>query len=145
MIVGNQMKYSIFINMIIGIVHGLFYNPQKDGTRDFYEARTRKVLSYSNALASLGNIAYAIGTEDWRKLDVGGIIITIGRLFSDIRFITKLKKDFIQGEIDKVLEQTIKNIDAEFEQFRNANIEYALNYNKQAVQHFGLILHLQAK
>lgn len=115
MIVGNQMKYSIFINMIIGIVHGLFYNPQKDGTRDFYEARTRKVLSYSNALASLGNIAYAIGTEDWRKLDVGGIIITIGRLFSDIRFITKLKKDFIQGEIDKVLEQTIKNIDAEFE------------------------------
>ena len=76
-IVGKQAGFSILINMIIGLVHGLLYDPQKDGDRKLYEVRTRKILSISNSLASAGNIAYAIGTEDWRKLDVGGILVTL--------------------------------------------------------------------
>lgn len=114
-IVGNQAAWSILINMIIGLVHGLLYNPEKDGDHKLYEVRTRKILCISNALASAGNIAYAIGTEDWRKLDVGGIMVTLYRLFTDVRFISRIKKQFIEGEMDKVLEKEIKELDAYFE------------------------------
>ena len=78
------------------------------------EVRTRKILSISNSLASAGNIAYAIGTEDWRKLDVGGILVTLYRLFTDVRFITKVKKDFIETEMDKSLADEIKELDSYF-------------------------------
>ena len=113
-IVGKQAGFSILINMIIGLVHGLLYNPEKDGDRKLYEVRTRKILSISNALASVGNIAYAVGTDDWRKLDVGGIMVTLYRLFTDVRFITKVKKDFIESEMDKVLADEIKELDSYF-------------------------------
>lgn len=113
-IVVKQAGFSILINMIIGLVHGLLYDPQKDGDRKLYEVRTRKILSISNSLASAGNIAYAIGTEDWRKLDVGGILVTLYRLFTDVRFITKVKKDFIETEMDKSLADEIKELDSYF-------------------------------
>lgn len=114
-IVGNQAAWSILINMIISLVHGLLYNPEKDGDRKLYEVRTRKILCISNALASAGNIAYSVGTEDWRKLDVGGIMVTLYRLFTDARFISRIKKQFIEGEMDKVLEKEIKELDSYFE------------------------------
>lgn len=113
-IVGNQAAWSIFINMIIGLVHGLLYNPAKDGDRKLYEVRTRKILCISNALASAGNIAYAVVSEDWRKLDVGGILVTLHRLFTDIRFISFVKKEFIESEMDKVLEKEIEELDSFF-------------------------------
>lgn len=113
-IVGNQAAWSILVNMLIGLVHGLLYNPEKDGERKLYEVRTRKILCISNALASAGNIVYAVGIEDWQKLDVGGIMITLYRLFTDIRFISRIKKQFIEGEMNKVLEKEITELDAYF-------------------------------
>lgn len=114
-IIGNQAAWSILINMIIGLIHGLFYNPQKDGERKLYEVRTQKILSISNVLVSTGNIVYAAGTEDWGKLDIGGILVTLYRLFTDVRFITRVKKNFIDKEMDKVLEKELKELDSYFE------------------------------
>lgn len=114
-IVGNQAMFSIIINMVIGLVHGLFYNPEKDGQREFYEVRTRKILSISNALASSGNVLYALLSKDLKKLDIGGMLVTLSRLYTDARFITKIKRDFINGELDKVLEEEIRQIDDYFQ------------------------------
>lgn len=113
-IVGNQAAWSILINMIISLVHGLFYNPEKDGDKQLYEVRTRKILCISNALASTSNIAYVIGVEDWKKLDFGGILVSLYRLFTDIRFICRIKKIFIENEMNKALEDEIKSLDAYF-------------------------------
>lgn len=110
-IVGSQASWSIFINMLITLLHGFLYNPQEDGERELYEVRTRKILSISNALASSGNLAYVIGTEEIKSLDAGGLLVTLYRLFTDIKFITRVKENFIQQEIDKVLEQEIKDLD----------------------------------
>ena len=87
------------------------HDKDKDGERNIYEVRTRKGLLYSNSLASVGNIAYAAATQQWGKLDIGGIIVTITRLFSDIRFITKVKKEFIEKEMDQRLFADISKID----------------------------------
>ena len=114
-IIGKQAGFSILINMIIGLIHGLLYNPDKDGERKFYEVRTRKILMISNVLASSGNIAYAIATENWKELDVGGILVSLYRLFTDVRFISKVKSEFIEKEMDKVLEKELKELDSFFE------------------------------
>ena len=113
--VGAQAGLSILINMIIGFVHKMFYDAEKDGPdKNLYEVRTRKILCVSNALASGGNIMYCAFTEDWKKLDIGGILVTLYRLFSDVRFITRIKDEFIQKELDKTIERELAEIEAEF-------------------------------
>lgn len=113
-IIRNQAGFSILINMIIGLIHGLFYNPEKDGERDMYEVRTRKILCISNALSSAGNLAYVIGQNDWKGIDAGGLLVNLYRLFSDVRFITRIKESFIQQQMNKVLEKELKELDSYF-------------------------------
>ena len=120
--VGSQAVFAIFINMLISLLHGFFYNPQKDHRRDFYEVRTRKILLFSNAISSSINLAYVgvnaysgnVG-EALKKLDLGGLLVTLWRLFSDIRFITKVKEQFINEELDKVTANELKELDKMFE------------------------------
>jgi hypothetical protein len=111
---GYQAVVSIIINMLITLIHGCFYNPEIDGDRERYEVRTRKILLYSNSMASAGNIAFSAATQDWGKLDVGGIIVTITRLFSDIKFITKVKKEFIEKGVNEKLFSELDNVDSYF-------------------------------
>lgn len=121
-IIGKQAGFSILINMIIGLMHGLFYNKDKDGRRENYEVRTRKILLYSNAISTSINLAYVgvnastgnVG-EALKKLDLGGLLVTLWRLFSDIRFITKVKEQYINEELDKVTKDAIAELDAMFE------------------------------
>ena len=47
-------------------------------------------------------------------MDVGGIIVTLTRLFSDIKFITKVKKEFIEKGINEKLFSELDNIDSYF-------------------------------
>ena len=113
-IVGTSATIAILINMIIGLVHGLFYNKEKDGEREFYEARTRKILMYSNVIASACNVITVCIIKNPKKLDIGGLLVTISRLFTDIRFIAKLKQEFIQANLDAAMQKELAEIDAVF-------------------------------
>lgn len=120
--VGSQAVFAILINMLISLLHGFFYNPEKDHRRDFYEVRTRKILLYSNAISSSINLAYVgvnaytgnVG-EALKKLDLGGLLVTLWRLFSDIRFITKVKDQFINEELDKVTAKELQELNEMFD------------------------------
>ena len=126
--VGTQAGFAILINMIISLIHGFFYDPSKDLRRDFYEVRTRKILLFSNAIASSINLAYVgvnaytgnVG-EALKKLDLGGLLVTLWRLFSDIRFITRVKEQFINEELDKVTAKALADLDNMFE---HNNVDY---------------------
>lgn len=108
---------SILINMVIGLVHGLYYDEKQDGERDLFEVRTRKILICSNALASTGNIVSTLITKNAKRLDVGGLLVTISRLYSDARFIARAKEEFIQGRLDDSLREIVKNADELFYTF----------------------------
>lgn len=97
--VGISAGIAVIINMIIGLVHGLFYNEEKDGDRELYEIRTRKILMYSNIIASSSNVIAVCITKNPKKLDIGGLIVTLSRMFTDIRFISRVKQEFIEGEL----------------------------------------------
>ena len=97
------------------------------GEDNLNEVRTRKILLISNTVASSANILYTgIATaldcasgngkgvyDSLKKLDVGGILVTLVHLISDKRIIAKIKDDFIketlQNDFDKYLSEIEEN------------------------------------
>ena len=102
-VIGKQASYAILINSFIGMMHYLMHDFNKGESRKLYEVRTRKILSYSNYIASASNLLYvtisaAFGNgAAFRKLDIGGFIVTLYRLISDSTFIQKVKEEFVFG------------------------------------------------
>lgn len=88
---------SIFINQLIAMTHRLFYDGNNEMDEKLHEVRTRKILSYSNLIATSSNIAVVAITKDMKKLDVGGMAVTIYRLITDAKFIRQVKEEFIFG------------------------------------------------
>lgn len=121
--VGTQASMAILINQIIAMIHRLLYDESVEFSRNNYEVRTRKILLYSNCLASSSNvIATALGTtagvitqnneltkKSLNYLDIGGAIETIHQIASDGQFISQIKEEFmrqqwyeyVSGELNK--------------------------------------------
>lgn len=110
MTVGKQSTCSAFINMLIAMIHRLFYNENTYESEKIYEVKTRKILSYSNTIASASNIiyvainAYLGNKSEIRKLDIGGFLVTLYRLVTDYEFIKSIEQEFIMREFDKLIQ-----------------------------------------
>lgn len=105
------------INTLIACIHKLFYDKNMDGSSELYEVRTRKILSYSNLIATTSNaIVVAIGAaagaatnnpalikKSMNLLDVGGILVTIRRIIGDKKFMLQIKKEYLINEYKKLL------------------------------------------
>lgn len=113
-LVGQQAAIPLVINMAVGLLHGFMYNPDVDGPRAFYDARTRKILLMSNLMASSGNVALAATTEAWMKLDLGGLLVTAIRAMQDVSYLTALEDEFLRQHMNKALEKELQDIDSHF-------------------------------
>lgn len=110
--VSNQMGYAMLINSFIGMIHGLYFDESQYGSWSLYAVKTRRILMYSNIIASVSNvIAVAVSSalgmaagngkvvrESLNYLDIGGIMVMIYRIVNDKKFIQEIKKEFIQEE-----------------------------------------------
>jgi len=122
--VGNQFIYAGLINTIIAMIHRLIYENNGAGCLSLYEVRTRKILTYSNLIATTSNILYvainavpkmveaaefgpgamiAAAADDLKYLDIGGLIVTLYRLISDTKFISQIKQEFLEKEFYNVV------------------------------------------
>lgn len=107
--VAKQATYAELINVLIGMIHYLFYDPIRDGARKIYEVRTRKIITYSNLLSSASNVLTvavksSLGDPSALKiLDIGGFLVTIYRLFYDSEFIREVKEEFIFNNFNKLI------------------------------------------
>lgn len=109
--VGTEMSLSLLINALVSMIHRLFYDDSMDAK--MYEVRTRKIILYSNVIASTSNVIVAYIKKDPAVLDVGGLIVTIIRLFNDVRFIARVKEEFVNSQLDihfKGLEEELENL-----------------------------------
>ncbi len=101
---------SIFINNIISLIHQLFYNGNNtDLDYKLYEVRTKKIILYSNLIASSSNVAVVALTKDLSKLDIGGIGVCIYQYITSKEFIRAVKEEFIFGQYKEIF-LTEKNI-----------------------------------
>ena len=105
---------SIFINFIIGMIHGYLCR-YEEGTELIYtQVRTRKVLLISNLIATSSNVvamavlgivsAYTQNVKAaefaYKHTDVGGVIVTLYRTFTDLNFIERVRDEFIKKQMD---------------------------------------------
>lgn len=97
---------SILINQLIMMFHRLFFNPRKD-RKDLYEVKTRKVLLYSNVVASIINVGYASITTI-KNVDIGGILVTLWRIMRDPEKIQEIKEKFIYGTLHNEYRQELE-------------------------------------
>ena len=102
--IGIQAVSSILINLLIASIHDLFYDPQVYPNHDLYEVKTRKILSISNVISTSSNLIWVGGNawlgneEAWKDLDTGGLIVTMYRLVTDVKFISRVEKEFLESE-----------------------------------------------
>ncbi|OWV15552.1 hypothetical protein [Fibrobacter sp. UWH1] len=101
--IGKQAAMACAINTLIAMLHGLTYLDKQGLDRKLGEVKTRKILMWSNIIASASNVVAALVTENPKILDVGGIIVTLARIYSDIDFIYKVKEEFIFGNFKNMI------------------------------------------
>lgn len=106
----KSASQAILINTLVGALHKFFYNPQKDKSQKLYDVRTRKIILYSNMIATSSDIiqttlrAYVGDEYALKNFDIGGFFVTMYRLVRDVDFIMKIKEEFIYKEWDKIIE-----------------------------------------
>lgn len=106
--VGKQASYASMINFFIAMIHGLFFEGSSHMDRKLHEVKTRKILSYSNLVASSSNLAVVAVTGQMNLLDLGGLGVTIYRLITDAKFIKQVKEEFVFGSYrDMIMGETI--------------------------------------
>ncbi len=111
-IIGASFIASKLIDIIIVLLHGLFRGEEN---KDLYEVRTRKILLISNSIASTSTIINTAITKNPKNLDIGSLLNTLTHLFSDIRFISRIKEEFIENEIYKKIQKEIEEVDRLYE------------------------------
>lgn len=112
-IVGASFVISKLFDMIISLLHGLFRKDSED--KDLYEVRSRKILLISNAIASSSTIINASITSNPKNLDIGSLLNTVTHLFTDVRFILKIKQEFIERGIAERVQKELSAVDALYE------------------------------
>lgn len=113
-IVGASFVVSKLFDMIIALLHGLFRKEDED--KDLYEVRSRKILLISNAIASSSTIINASITSNPKNLDIGSLLNTVTHLFTDVRFILKIKQEFIESEIAEKVQKELSAVDALYQE-----------------------------
>lgn len=104
---GDVIKWSLsalsaaFINKVIAIIHGCCGIEEYGDAwnAEIYEVRTRKIVLVSNIIASSSNVLEMAVTKNVKSLDVGGMVVTLYRLFRDETFIQNLKDEFVTTKL----------------------------------------------
>ncbi len=111
--IGASAGLAALINTLISAIHGCKLLFEDDGTafsKELYQARTRKIIMYSNCIASTSNLITSAFTG-LDKLDIGGLIITVSRLFGDINFLNKLECEYINSGMNQIYEEKFADIE----------------------------------
>lgn len=110
--IGYQATYAALINFLVATIHRMLYKESLGIPQSMYEVKTRKILTYSNVIASASNViavavteAIAIATDNAdlakqgiKYFDIGGLGVTLYRLISDYKFIKEVKLEFMEKQ-----------------------------------------------
>ena len=115
--IGVSARLAEFINTIISTLHMLMYDSTSKYSREIYSIRTRKIIMCSNLIATASNVIWVganamLGNETAiKQLDIGGLLVTLKRLISDKEYIRQIKKEFVIGEFNKMIQGDDLNLE----------------------------------
>ena len=121
----KQANIAEVINFIIATIHSLLCREAGEEDCKMYMVRTKKIILMSNVIASTSNviavgIATAVGIkadkpkavkEALRYFDVGGLLDTILHLFTDLKFISQVKEEFVNARLDALFIEKLNELD----------------------------------
>lgn len=108
---GISAQIAEYINTLISMIHMLMYDPTLGYPMEVYNVRTRKIIMYSNLIATTSNViwvganvAFGDKTAAIKQMDWGGLLVTIKRLITDTEYIRQIKNEFVFGGFDKLIQ-----------------------------------------
>ncbi len=110
---GMQAGMTVLINWLIAALHGcslIFKDDGSDFCTEMYQARTKKIILISDTIATSSSVVQASITKNPKCLDLGGAAVLVYRLFSDARFVARLKEEYVQSELDKIYDERAKGL-----------------------------------
>ena len=110
---GAQAGLTAGINWLIATLHGCQYVYSSNNEKfslETYQARTKKILLISESIVTSSSIIYSCITNNPRCLDLGGAAVLMYRLFTDVRFITRLKEEYLTSSLSDIYDQRINGI-----------------------------------
>ncbi len=111
--VGGQAALAAFINWLVAALHGCSLIFQDNGeafSLELYQARTKKIILLSNALATSSSVIQAAVTKNPKCFDLGGAAVLVYKLFTDAKFIFDLKRDFLNSGLDEIYQKRAEGI-----------------------------------
>lgn len=100
-IVGIQAMLSILINLIIETIYMVEFGSSEE--QSLVLVKNKKIIMYSNSIASGSNILYTLLEKDLSKLDLGGIAVTLYRLINDRKLIKQIKQEFLEQQFYNIV------------------------------------------
>ena len=108
-----QLLISYFINIVIGNLHLLFYDEEKDGNLDLYNIRTQKIIATSSTISSALNIGYVgakiyVGCNNTnmnsikngiKKIDLGGYINTVHQIVKSKKLQERIRREYLEEKL----------------------------------------------
>ena len=98
------ISYQAFLcEMINVIIETLYLLTHMDMDYKLCQVKAKKVILYSDIMASTSNIIFSSITMNENLLDIGGFLVTIRRLITDREFIRKIRDEYVYGGYEKSL------------------------------------------
>lgn len=105
--VGAQCTLAMFINWIIASLHKLCYNEKTDVSEELYSVRTKKIIQYSNEIATISNSlivavrSYFDQVNSHKYFDLGGALVTLRNSWNTPLEIAKIQHEYILNKTIK--------------------------------------------
>jgi hypothetical protein len=113
--IAKQVAFAQAINMLISMVHSLpYFLNEKDKSeekRRLYQVRTKKIIAYSNVIASSSNIIASALTNNLKILDIGGFLVTFTNVFKSVNFYNQIQNEYIVNNFNALIQGSDNNND----------------------------------
>ena len=108
---GIDMLFTKWINFAITLMHSMAFDDKKDGDRELYDVRTKRIVLLSNEImmtCSTVMFAARICMGDLtagQKFDFGGSAVALKQIWTVPEMIEKVKHEYISNKLIQFLNQ----------------------------------------
>lgn len=101
--IGASAGVTALIDKIIALLYGCFLLDSKEDLNDpLQQVKLRKIILFSNSIATSSNIIQVAITKRYEQLDIGGFAVLLSHVFRDINFIYDVKREFISRGLGEI-------------------------------------------
>lgn len=99
--VGISAAVDICINIIIETIY--LFCCDSDEDVEIRKAKIKRILEVGSAITTSSNLVYVAVTDNMKKIDIGGVGVTLVKIFTTDSFIAQLKREYITRHFSELV------------------------------------------